>query len=268
MVRGLNFCACAARKFITTVLPEPDGPMTEKLPRSPWWKLKKNGVELVVSQQRDRIAPVIALGLAQREAVQAAEAGHVGGGDHRAAHEVLLVAGELAPEGRLEIGVLAHGDRAGIGQRGGAGGGGIVEPVEVAFAHQHGQVMVAEGDRAGAELVARGHHLGALGTALPRRPIAGGGAARSIRLARGLAFVRGEAFGHDHLARQAQQRIEQARAGRVGIVLEAQDGGEIGAAASRAVPSRRARSWRGDRAASGRYRSRRSGRRTGRISPL
>ena len=30
------------------VLPEPDGPMTVKLPRSPWWKLKKNGVALVV----------------------------------------------------------------------------------------------------------------------------------------------------------------------------------------------------------------------------
>ena len=48
MVRGENFCAWAARKFMTTVLPDPDGPMTLKLPRSPWWKLKKKGVALVV----------------------------------------------------------------------------------------------------------------------------------------------------------------------------------------------------------------------------
>ena len=49
IVRGENFCAWAARKFSTTVLPEPDGPMIVKLPRSPWWKLKKKGVALVVS---------------------------------------------------------------------------------------------------------------------------------------------------------------------------------------------------------------------------
>ena len=40
-IRGANLRAWARRKFITTVLPEPDGPITVKLPRSLWWKLKK-----------------------------------------------------------------------------------------------------------------------------------------------------------------------------------------------------------------------------------
>ena len=53
--------------------------------------------------------------LAKREAVQRADARHVGAGNHRAAHEILLVSGELAPEGGLEIGIFAHRDRAGIG---------------------------------------------------------------------------------------------------------------------------------------------------------
>ena len=39
-MRGWNLRAWASRKLSTTVLPEPDGPMTVKLPRSPWWKLK------------------------------------------------------------------------------------------------------------------------------------------------------------------------------------------------------------------------------------
>ena len=38
--RAANLRAWASRKFSTTVLPEPDGPMTVKLPRSPLWKLK------------------------------------------------------------------------------------------------------------------------------------------------------------------------------------------------------------------------------------
>ena len=41
MIRGSNRRACASRKLRMTVLPEPDGPITVKLPRSPWWKLKK-----------------------------------------------------------------------------------------------------------------------------------------------------------------------------------------------------------------------------------
>jgi hypothetical protein len=38
---GANLRACASRKLRTTVLPEPEGPMMVKLPRSFWWKLKK-----------------------------------------------------------------------------------------------------------------------------------------------------------------------------------------------------------------------------------
>ena len=178
-------------------------------------------------QQAHRIAPMVALGLPQGKAVERAEAGHVGAGDQRPAHQEMLVAGELAPEGRLQIGVLAHRDGAGIGQRGGDGGGRIVEPGKVALAHQHGQVMVAEDDRPAAQPVARGQHVGPLGSGL----LVGGAqpAQRQVDpLARGLALLRGEAFRHDHLERQPQHPVEQARRGRVGIVLEAQHGREIG----------------------------------------
>ena len=49
-------------------------------------------------------------------------------------------------------------------------------------------------------------------------------------LARGLPLGRREALADDHLERQPQQSVEQARRGRVGIVLEAEHGGEIGLA--------------------------------------
>ena len=39
-IRGVIRCACASRKLRTTVFPDPDGPITVKLPRSPLWKLK------------------------------------------------------------------------------------------------------------------------------------------------------------------------------------------------------------------------------------
>ncbi len=181
-------------------------------------------------EQRDGFAPVIACRLPQREAVEAAEARHVGGRDHRPAHEVVLVAGELAPEGGFEIGVLAHRDGSGIGERSGDLRAGIVEPVEIALAHQHGEVMVAKADRARAQLVTRGHHLDPLGLrVLVDRAQA---ADREVDLlARGLAFLRRVALANDHLVRQAQHGIEQAGAGRLGIVLKTQDRGEIGPAA-------------------------------------
>ena len=70
-------------------------------------------------------------GAAHREAVKRDEARRVGAGDQRAADDILLVAGELAPEGRLEIDVLAHRDRADVGQRGGRVGGRALERLEV-----------------------------------------------------------------------------------------------------------------------------------------
>ncbi len=106
-------------------------------------------------QQRHRLAPVIALGLAQRKAVERAETRHVGAGDQRATNQIALVAGKLAPEGGLEIGILADRDRASVGDCSGAGGSGIVEPGEIALAHQHGEVMIAETNRAIAQRVAR-----------------------------------------------------------------------------------------------------------------
>ena len=39
-MRGLCFISCASMKLRTTVLPEPDGPQMNVLPRSPTWKLK------------------------------------------------------------------------------------------------------------------------------------------------------------------------------------------------------------------------------------
>ena len=61
-------------------------------------------------------------------------------------------------------------------------------------------------------------------------------------LARGLALDRREALGDDQLVRNAQQRVEQAGAARVGIFLDAEDAGEAACRRARAPPSRRARS--------------------------
>ena len=180
-------------------------------------------------QQRHRLAPVIALRLPQREAVQRSEARHVRARDQCAAHQIGFVAGELPPEGGLEIGVLAHRDRTGIGQRGGAGGHRVVEASEMAFLDHHGEVMIAETDRAIAQRIARGHHVGALGGGFLVGALEA--ADREVHpFARGLPLGRGVAFAHHHFEGQPQQAVEQARAGCLRIVLHAQHGGEIGRA--------------------------------------
>ncbi len=174
---------------------------------------------------------MIAIGLPQRKAVQAAEARHIGGRDHRAAHQILLIAGELSPECWLQIGILANRDRAGIGKTGSDHGGGIVKTFQAAFAHQHRKMMIAKADRSRAQLIARGEHICTFGLRVfigAFQPADG----KVDPLTCALAFLRCEALAHDHFAGQAQHGIEQARTGRFGIVLQAQHGGEISSARS------------------------------------
>ena len=178
-------------------------------------------------QQRHRIAPVIASRLPQRKAVEGAEARHIGRGNQRAADDIFLVPRELRPEGGFEIGVLAHRNRARIGKRGGAGGHRVVEARQVGLAHQHGQVVVAEAHRPVAQRIARGEHVGTLGsgflihrTRTPEREV--------DALLGGGAFVGRIAFGDDHLEGQTQQVVEQAGRGRLGVILEPEDRSKIG----------------------------------------
>ena len=105
-------------------------------------------------QQGYRIAPVVAIGLAQRETMEAAEAGHIGAGDQRAADQIGLVARHLPPEAGLKINVLANRDGAGVGQRGHAGSGGIVKRFEPVTANQDTQMMIAKRHRADAQRIA------------------------------------------------------------------------------------------------------------------
>jgi hypothetical protein len=180
-------------------------------------------------EQRHRFTPVISLRLPQREAVQAPEARHVRARNQRAADEVALIARELPPEGGFEIGILAHRDRAGVGERSGAGGHGIVELAKLAFLDHHGQVVIAKADRPIAQRIACGKHVGAFGGGFLVRALET--ADRQIHpLARGLPLGRGIAFAHHHFEGQPQQAVEQAGRGRLGIVLETEHGAEIGRA--------------------------------------
>ena len=68
-------------------------------------------------QNGDCRPPVIVVGNADREVVIAGEAGVVAAGDQGATGDILEIAGELRPESRFEVDVLAHGDDAQFGDR-------------------------------------------------------------------------------------------------------------------------------------------------------
>src|SRR6185295_12825490 len=140
IVRGENFCACAARKFITTVLPEPDGPMIEKLPRSPWWKLKKNGVALVVSSS------VTASPQWLPSAWPSAKPCRL--------PKLAMLAVEIIAR-RTRYCSLPGNCPQNAGSR--------LVSSRTAIAHHHGQVVIAEPGRADPERVTRGEHLAAFG---------------------------------------------------------------------------------------------------------
>ena len=67
-------------------------------------------------EDADRIAPMIPASAAHREAVKRDEGRGIRTRDQRAPDDILLVARELAPEGRLQIDVFADRDRADVGR--------------------------------------------------------------------------------------------------------------------------------------------------------
>ncbi len=102
---------------------------------------------------RDRRTPAIALGLADREAMQRGEAGIGAGGDQGLAGDEGFVARKLGPEGGLQVQVLAHGHRAEVGQGRDALGGRLVQLRQGGGADQQGQVVLAQGGTARVQVV-------------------------------------------------------------------------------------------------------------------
>ena len=158
-------------------------------------------------QQRYGFAPMVALRLAESKAMHAAKARHIGAGYKRAAHEIALVTWKLPPEGGFEIGVLAYGDRAGIGKSCGAGRHGIVQSTKIAFLDHDSKVMIAKPDRAIAKRIARSQHIGSFRSRFFIRTLQPANS-QIHALAGSLPFGRGIAFTHHHFERQAQQAVE------------------------------------------------------------
>src|SRR4249919_2631010 len=100
---------------------------------------------------------------AHRKAVKRDEAGGVRARNQGAADDILLVAGKLAPESRLEVHVLAHGDGADIRQRSRRIGSRALKSFDLAAANQKAEMMVAEAELAGANGIASGEHFSPLG---------------------------------------------------------------------------------------------------------
>ena len=204
---------------MTTVLPEPDGPMTEKLPRSPWWKLKKNGVALVVASKVTASPQWLPLACPMAKPCRLPK------------HAMLAL--EISARRTTKCSLPGiwpqkHGSRLpssrtatapDIGQRRSADRRHVIKLSQRGAAHQHAKVMVAKADRAGAQRIARRRHFAAFG----HRLLIGRAQAADRQvdpLARNLAVGRGICLGQHQFARQTQQRIGQAGRGGVGIFLE------------------------------------------------
>ncbi len=200
--------------------------MTVKLPRSALVEIEVIGRARRGFEDADRLAPVIAFGLADREAVQAGE-GSVGSrADQGAAGDIGFVAGELRPEGRFQVHVLAHRHGAEVGQGGKTLGHGRIELFQRFRPHQQAEMVLAKADAAGRQVVLGRHQAGAQAHGL----LVGGAHAAQGQVDAfqpDLAVDEAEAFGQGHLARQAQDGVAHAGRGVRRIVLERQDGGEI-----------------------------------------
>ena len=106
-----------------------------------------------------RLPPIVALGLAAREIVEARETGEVAAGDHPAARDVGEIARELRPEGGFERHLLAHRDHPAIGQRRRDFGHAVVDFLQAGAAHRDRQMMLAERRAPGGKVVARHRQL-------------------------------------------------------------------------------------------------------------
>ena len=150
--------------------------------------------------------------------MQREEACRIGGGDQSAADDVAFVAGELPPEGGLQVHVLAHRHRADVGKRRRGGRHRLVELRQARRADHQRQVVVAEAGLAGAQRVLGGEHLAPLGTGL----LVGGAEAAQRKidsLAGDLPVRRREALGQHQFVRQAQDVVDQPGAVASGYSL-------------------------------------------------
>ena len=170
-------------------------------------------------EDRDGRAPVVSGRLARWMIVEAGQAGEISRRDQGPTGDEFEIAGELGPEGGLQIGVLAHRDRAGFRQRRLDVGHRAVELVERPGLRQDRQVVLAIGGAAGAHLIPR---LGQLGPQAEGVII--GGAQTAQRQAhpveRLLPVDKGEAFREHHFHGQAQHAVQQSGCGAGRIVLQ------------------------------------------------
>jgi len=104
---------------------------------------------------------VIVADLAGGVIVEAGETGKVGGGDHRLARDQAEIAGELRPEGRLQIHFFAHRDGAGFRQGRLHIGSGLVQRFQGGRARQDGKMVLAVSRTARRDVVLGGGQLAA-----------------------------------------------------------------------------------------------------------
>ncbi len=104
-------------------------------------------------EQGDGVAPVIALGLADGEIVQAGKPSIVARRDQRAPADIAEIAGELCPERGFERDILAHADHAKIAQHRKHFGHLLVERGQVFGVENNRRMMLAEGCPAGRDRI-------------------------------------------------------------------------------------------------------------------
>ena len=184
-------------------------------------------------EQRDRLAPMVHVGLAEREIVARGQPREIARRDQAAPGDIFEIARELRPEGGLEPDLLAHRDDAEIGERRLHLGDPLVDGGRRVGAQRDGHVMLAEAGAAGGDLVLGAGEVGAqadrlvLGRAHP--------AQREVHpRQRRLAVDEAEALRDGELEGQPQQFVEHAGRGLAGIILDRDEAGE----AARARPGR------------------------------
>ncbi len=109
----------------------------------------------------NRLSPVVAVGLADGEAVQRGKTGVGRRRDQRLAGDIAFVARELRPEGRLEIDIFAHGYGAEIGQGRETLCRRRLKRFQRFRAHKKTEVMLAQAEIARRQIVLGRHQAGA-----------------------------------------------------------------------------------------------------------
>ncbi len=170
-------------------------------------------------EDADRLPPVIAFRLTDRETVQRGERGIGARRDQRLAGDIGFIAGELRPESGFKIDILTHRHGAKIGQ----GRQGLrhrrIECIQRFGPHQHAHMVLTQPHRPGGEIVLGRHqplpqaHGFLVGGAHPAQ-------GQIDALQTDLAIDESEALCQGHLERQAQYGVAHARCGVWRIILQ------------------------------------------------